>query len=262
MKDLLARLPIDLAKFGVILYLLGLFTSAFYFSRYSVLALDFTRPQAIVIGAYILLFYGVLPALSLFLLKNVTSAFLQMIAFWLALCAKNTVLMYSLDYPLLQVCVLALLTSLIEFLFFAHMSSLLRSVGKKRFALTLSAIPSQFKALVFAIIFSVHFAIFIFPLIPFYLGGAKPFKVQVFCKTPDLAANDFVTSKNQPKVNPSIDSFKLFLFYESDKDYYFVEELTSEWGLEGYSVMRIKRDEVLRIDYNTPKWVSMKGAEE
>lgn len=259
MKDFLARLPIDLAKFGVALYLLGLFTSAFYFSQYGILALDLARPQAVLIGVYIFLFYGALPASILLLLKDRRSPLLQIIVFCLMLCIKNAVLMYALDYRLPSLCILAFVTSFFEFLFFAQQSSLLRSIGKKGLVLRLSAVPSLPKAVVFTIIFSVHFALFIFPFIPSYLGGARPLRVHIYPKTTDLPLSRFADSKNNPQINPSFDSFEVFLIYESDKDLYFVEELPSEWGLEGYSVMRLKKDEILRIDYPAPRWVSLKG---
>ena len=66
-------------------------------------------------------------------------------------------------------------------------------------------------------------------------------------------------SKNQPKVNSAMDSYSLRLLYETDRDVYFVSDLKSEDNLIGYSVMRLKRDEILRMDYATPKWVQWKG---
>jgi len=66
-------------------------------------------------------------------------------------------------------------------------------------------------------------------------------------------------SKNQPKINNAIDSFSLRLLYETDKDAYFVNDLQSEGNLIGYSVMRLKKDEIVRMDYATPRWVQWKG---
>jgi hypothetical protein len=97
------------------------------------------------------------------------------------------------------------------------------------------------------------------PRIPAFLSGGKPLPVQVFTKTADLPASRFVISKNQPKINSAIDSFSLRLLYETDRDVYFVNDLESEGNLIGYSVMRLKRDEILRMDYVTPKWVRWKG---
>jgi len=58
-------------------------------------------------------------------------------------------------------------------------------------------------------------------------------------------------SKNQPQINNSIDSFSLRLLYETDKDVYFVNDLQSGDNLIGYSIMRLKKDEILRMDYVT-----------
>jgi hypothetical protein len=93
------------------------------------------------------------------------------------------------------------------------------------------------------------------------LGGAKPLAVQVITKTPDLPANRFVSSKNEPKINNAIDSFSLRMLYETDKDVYFVSDLQSEGSLIGSSVMRLKKDEILRMDYTTPRWVQWKGGQ-
>jgi len=88
-----------------------------------------------------------------------------------------------------------------------------------------------------------------------------PLRVQVFTKTAELPANRFVDSKNHPQINKSLDSYALQLLYETDKDVYFLYDLQTGDTLIGYSVMRLKKDEILRIDYMTPKWVRWEGGQ-
>lgn len=262
MKEFFANISIDLAKVGIILYLLGLFTSAFYFSRYGILALDFAKPQSVVIGTYILLLFGALPASLLFLLKGFRWHILQVATFCLSLFVINACLTRLLCYSLSKTLLISLMTSILELMLFARLSSVLESIRHKKFALTLQAIPPRPKIIAFMVIFSIHFSFFFFPFIPSYLAGGEPFEVQVFPKTADLPASRFDDCKNKPKINKSIDSFKLRLIYESDKDLYFIREYNKDFSLEGHSVMRLKRDEILRIDYYTPNWVSFEGEAE
>jgi hypothetical protein len=255
MKDFLSNISLDFVKLGITLYLLGLFTSALHFSRYSILALDFTKPQSILVGGYILFFYEALPALFLAVLAKFHRTTVQMFAFCTVLLVKDTALLYLLGYRSWNLVGIIVLSLLLELLFFLEFGF---SVNGKPRRTRLNVVPTRIRILAFTVIFSVYFATFVFPLIPSSLGGAKPLRVHVFTETADLSGSRFVMSKNQPKINSKLDSFALFLVYETSNDMYFLEERVSNSGLEGYSVMRIKRDEILRIDYVTPKWVTLR----
>jgi hypothetical protein len=249
----------DMAKVGAILYVLGLVSCAIHFSRYSILALDLTRPQLIVIGIYIAFLYGILPAGILFALSIVRSRTWGSISFCLALFIKNIGLAYFLGYAALWSFGVGVLTTILELALFGDVHRGEVSCSSRRLVIALTPSFTRTKLVAFAIVFSIHFAVVFLPLIPSYLAGAKPLRVHIFPKTADLPANRFILSKNMPKVNPSMDSFAVKLIYESDKDLYFLEEPGSLSGLEAYTVMRLKRDEVLRIDYPTPLWVSLRS---
>ncbi|HJX85172.1 MAG TPA: hypothetical protein VJ723_12585, partial [Candidatus Angelobacter sp.] len=72
-RNWLSALGTDAAKLGLVLYLLGLLASSFYYSRFSILTLDFTKTQSILIGVYIVALYAVVPAVVLFVLRGMRS---------------------------------------------------------------------------------------------------------------------------------------------------------------------------------------------
>jgi hypothetical protein len=96
----------------------------------------------------------------------------------------------------------------------------------------------------------LSFAAFLYGSIPAYCGGGAPMLVQVFTKEPELPANRFMATRNSPQINPTIPSFRLRLLYESPEYFYFVAE--SRGRMRGHSVMRLSREQVLRLDYVTP----------
>jgi hypothetical protein len=48
----------------------------------------------------------------------------------------------------------------------------------------------------------------------------------------------------------------MYLLYEFDKDAYFLTEITADRVVFSHLVTRIQKDEIQRMDYQTPKWVT------
>lgn len=258
-KNWLTDLALDAAKLGLFLYVLGLLASSLYYSRFSIATLDLAKTQSILLGIYVVVLYAGLPAAALFSLRRIRRVGVIAAVFVAFLCLLDSILGFAVSYRSLTLLSVVALTLALQFFFFADLLNLVRSLVAARLRIDFALPPPRVKALLFALLFCIHFSQFWFPRIPAFLGGGKPLPVQVFTKTPDLAANRFVMSKNQPKINSAMDSFSLRLLYETDRDAYFVSDLKSEGNLIGYSVMRLKRDEILRMDYVTPKWVKWKG---
>lgn len=257
-KNWLGDLGSDAAKVSLLLYVSGLIASSFYYSRFSILTLDFVKPQCILIGIYIVILYAALPAIILFGSRkfSISAATTTLV---LALCLADAVLGWILNcrrFALLQA---VLITFVLQFFLFTNSASIWGTLRNRKLQIAFFLPPPRPKAIVFGLLFILHFSLFWFPRIPAHFGGAKPFTVLAITKTADLPANRFVISKNQPKINNSMDSFSLKLLYETDKDLYFVDDLQSGSDVAGYYVMRIKKDEILRMDYITPKWIHWAG---
>ncbi|MCU1284101.1 MAG: hypothetical protein JWO13_451 [Acidobacteriales bacterium] len=246
----LLTLGLDTAKIGLMLYVLGLVTSGFYYSRFSILTLDFSKAQSIVLGLYVVCLYLGSPLIILYCVRKAPKILAIM-----ALCGILTVLWlvvgFASGYTGVLLGLISISSSVMQILMFV-------TTDRDR-TLNLTMLPGRLRSGLFLLIFSFHFSQLYFPQIPVYFGGGRPMRVQVFTKSTDLPANRFVISKNQPQINKSLDSFSLQLLYESDHDVYFINDLKSDNVTVGYSVMRIKKDEIIRVDYMTPKWVQWKG---
>jgi hypothetical protein len=260
LRNWLSDLGLDTAKLALFLYLLGLITSSLYYSRFSILTLDLAKTQCILVGVYVVLLYAGIPAITLFLAKSIPNGGVVAVILGGVLGLFDLYFAWLVGYRNTSLMRVALLTTVLQFLLFSDFSTLRQFLPAPRKQIAFLLPPPRAKALLFALLVCLHFSLSWFPQIPAYLGGGKPLTVQVFPKTSELPANRFVDSKNHPRINKSLDSFSLHLLYETDKDVYFVDDLQSEDNLVGYYVMRLKRDEILRIDYNTPKWVQWRGA--
>lgn len=259
-RNWLSDLGFDAAKLGLLLYVLGLLASSLYYSRFSILTLDLAKAQCILVGIYIVILYAAIPATTLFTMKNVARSGVIVLVFFGVLGIFDSIAAWAMGYRDAILVRVALLTAILQFLLFCDFAGFLRALVKRRMQVVFLLPPPRTRALLFAMLFCVHFSLSWFPQIPTYLGGGRPLSVQVFTKTADLPANRFVDSKNHPKINKSLDSFTLRLLYETDKDVYFVSDLEAGGSFAGYSVMRLAKSEIVRIDYITPKWVEWRGA--
>ena len=58
-------------------------------------------------------------------------------------------------------------------------------------------------------------------------------------------------TKDKPQINSQIDSYALWLLYQTDTDVYLLDSLPAGGTLIDDDVMRITQDQVIRMDYNT-----------
>lgn len=232
----------ELATVGAVLYIIGLTITALHNIKFSILAIDLLRPQAIAAGLLFVLWYFALPALILFL-RRLPQPTVAVYVFVAAMLAKEVVLWWALA-PKAKL--IAVATATVQIVMFAMTSW--RVWRPDRMAL--SVLPAPYRLAVCGIVLLLLFAVFLYGAIPAYVGGGGPLLVNVITDKEELAANRFMLTRNAPAVNKSMPSFKLNLLYESDSYLYFVAE--SHGKMKGYSVMRLSRDQVLRMDYVTP----------
>ena len=233
----------ELAKVGAVLYAIGLTITALHNIKFSILAIDPVRPQAIVAGLLFVAWYFAVPILILFILQRTRPPMLAVYVFVVIMVAKEVALWWALNANAKHV---ALATAALQVIMFAT-----RPVREWRFnRITLSPVPSRSRLAVCAVTLLVLFALFLYGAIPGYVGGGGPLLVNVITDKAELPSNRFMQTRNAPAVNKSMPSFKLNLLYESDSYLYFIAE--SHGKMKGYSVMRLSRDQVLRMDYVTP----------
>lgn len=244
-SDWLSSVAKDTAKLALLLYLCGLLSFSFYYSRFRILSIDLARPEAVLIGLYIVLLFVLPPWIAS---RPGSSsgrlARLRIPALLIASTGLDLWILGRIGYHLSAAITLAIVAGILQLGLTILMQQQNESSSMLQRACLIGAL----------IVCSINFSIYWLPRIPAYYGGGMPYDVQVFTKTPDLPANRFFKYKNQPQLNMSMDCFKLKLLYETDKDLYFVDELRESDNPIGYSVMRLKRDEVLRINYETPMW--------
>jgi hypothetical protein len=111
--------------------------------------------------------------------------------------------------------------------------------------------PTRERLVLLGLIVCLHFSLFWFPRIPGNFAGGMPVHVQVFTATPGLADSRFAATKNKPQINSEMDSYALWLLYQTDTDVYLLDSLPTSDTLIDDDVMRITQDQVIRMDYNT-----------
>ena len=99
----------------------------------------------------------------------------------------------------------------------------------------------------------------VFPRLPVEFGGGLVYDVKLFCKTPNLVSSYYSDNMNKSR-NPFLDSYLVHVLYESDSDFYLLEQRTLNHQISGYTVMRIPKAEILRVDYDAPKWIHLGGS--
>jgi len=66
-----------------------------------------------------------------------------------------------------------------------------------------------------------------------------------------LPDSRFASTKDKPQINSQMDSYSLWLLYQTDTDVYLLDSLPADGTLIDDDVMRITQDQVIRMDYNT-----------
>jgi hypothetical protein len=242
----------DAAKAGLALYILGMLTSGIYYARFHILALDFTRIQSIVVGVYLIGLYLAAPAGAVWCADRISTH--RVIRF--AVCV---VLLAGLDagLGLLLKCtsstlrLLTVVTLILQLMLFVDWNTFWASLRKRRLEVQLLHQPTRERLVALGLLICLHFSAFWFPRIPGNFAGGMPVQVQVFTQTPGLPDSRFAATKDKPQINSQMDSYALWLLYQTDTDVYLLDSLPAGGTLIDDDVMRITQGQVIRMDYNT-----------
>jgi hypothetical protein len=241
----------DAAKAGLALYILGMLTSSAYYARFHILALDFTRIQSIVVGVYLIALYLALPAAFVWC----ATQFSGLRAARLLVCLTMLV---ALDAGLARLVkdgwknltLTTLSTLALQLILFVDWKGLLASLRNRKLQIQFLPQPTRERLVIFGLLVCLHFSLFWFPRIPGNFAGGMPVQVQVFTETAGLPESRFASTKNKPKINSQMDSYALWLLYQTDTDVYLLDSLPGDTLIDD-DVMRITQDQVIRMDYNT-----------
>lgn len=243
---------LDAAKAGLMLYVLGMLTSGLYYARFHVLALDFTRIQSIVVGIYLIALYLALPAGFVWCAAQFSALKpIRLLISLALLAAMDTGLAVLLKYRGRDLAMVALTTLAFQLVLFVDWKSLLDCLRERKLTLQLLHQPTRERLVALGILICLHFSLFWFPRIPGNFAGGMPVQVQVFTLTPGLPDSRFAATKDKPQINSQMDSYALWLLYQTDTDVYLLDSLPANGTLIDDDVMRITQDQVIRMDYNT-----------
>jgi hypothetical protein len=243
---------LDAAKVGLALYVVGMLTSGIYYARFHILALDFTRIQSIVVGVYLVGLYLAVPAAIVWFAARCSGLRLLRLAVCVLLLAGlNAGLATLLKLSMHSLIRVTFSTLILQLLLFVDWETLGSSLRRRRIELRMLHQPTRERLVALGLFVCLHFSLFWFPRIPGNFAGGLPVHVQVFTETPGLADSRFVATKNKPQINSEMDSYALWLLYQTDTDVYLLDSLPAEGTLIDDDVMRITQDQVIRMDYNT-----------
>jgi len=242
----------DAAKAGLALYVVGMLTSGIYYARFHILALDFTRIQSIVVGVYLVALYLAAPAAAIWCVRLLSShRSIRIATCILLLAACDVSLGHLLKVPWGAMPMRSLSTLLLQLMLFVDGHALWVSIRQRRFDLQLMHQPTRARMVALGVFVCLHFSVFWFPRIPGNFAGGLPVQVQVFTETAGLPDSRFAATKNKPQINSQMDSYALWLLYQTDSYVYLLDSLPTNDTLIDDDVMRITQGQVIRMDYNT-----------
>ncbi len=249
---------LDAAKAGLALYIVGMLTSGIYYARFHILALDFTRIQSIVVGVYLILIYLAAPAAIVWCVRWIGTRKAQRaqkaqraLVGIAVLAAVDAGVAMLLGCAWITLIIGTLTTLGLQVMLFVDWKTLWASLRQGTMELQLLHQPSRETLVALGIFVCLHFSLFWFPRIPGNFAGGKPVPVQVFTENTALPDSSFVDRKNKPKINGQLDSYSLWLLFQTDTDVYLLDSLPADGTLIDNDVMRITKGQVLRMDYNT-----------
>jgi hypothetical protein len=224
----------DPIKAGAIIYILGLVCSIFYFSQFNILSIDFLKPNAIIIGIYIWVYFVWVPRASLLGIRGMKRPKIYIewaLLFFFLMAIFNIGILLLLGNGIWNVIVEGCIISIVVLMYHTDF-------WKGRLTVT----PSLLKSCSFGFIFCLLFAYFIFPKIPHQFAGGEPMEVKVFLKDSSLLYSRFTN--------------RVRLLYESDKEYYFIEKIVdANTGiLFQYTVKKINKSDVRKIEFTKSNW--------
>lgn len=240
----------DFAKIGVVLYALGLFVNFLHLVQWHVLSVDLVKPAAILIGIYVWLLADTIPRALRYLLSGKETR-----------PGKTSVVSYILFVILLLV-----VYGLCQFFtapdgFLGILFAVLMAGCA---AISFWREPSRpaegstnglGRSILFIPVFAVLFSFSMYPNIPQYLGGAHPMEVKVCPADMKVMLSQF-SSKTYDKDS----CIAANLLFEGDKDYYFVDLITTphvEQVVE-YRVHEVRKDLIKKIVYLKSNWIPFK----
>lgn len=243
---------LDAAKAGLTLYVLGMMTSGIYYARFHILALDFARIQSIVVGVYLIGLYLAAPAAAVWCVKGISRLKAVRLTVCIALLAAlDAALAMLLKCTGKSLILLPVVTLALQLILFVDWKTLWASLRNRKLEIVLLHQPTRERLVALGILVCLHFSFFWFPRIPGNFAGGMPVQVQVFTETPGLPDSRFAATKNKPQINSQMDSYALWLLYQTDTDVYLLDSLPTGDTLIDDDVMRITQGQVIRMDYNT-----------
>jgi hypothetical protein len=243
---------LDAAKAGLGLYIIGLLTSGAYYARFHILALDFTHIQSIVVGVYLIVIYLAAPAAIVWSVRWISARrALRVLVGIAVLAGLDSGVGWLLGWSWILFTTGILTTLGLQVMLFVDWKTLWASLRKRKMNLQFLHQPARETLVALGLLVCLHFSLFWFPRIPGNFAGGKPVRVQVFTENAALPDSRFVNRKNQPQINSQLDSYSLWLLYQTDTDVYLLDSLPTDGTLIDDDVMRITKSQVLRMDYNT-----------
>ena len=252
----LVNLGLDVSKATLGLYLLGTVVSLFYYSRFSILTLDLIRSQSILIGCYVISAYCVIPVTVLWLCKKIANVWLAIAIIFVTTGVLDGAILHLAEYRGFAMVLPSAVMFALQLSFFISIESVVRTLRERDILVQFTLVPPKARSSILLIACLFHFSYVLFPRIPMYLGGARPMRVLVFTKTANLASVRMSGLKPTRNFNGTMDAFPMDLLYESDKDAYFLTEIKANGAVLDHLVTRIHKDEIQRVDYQTPQWVT------
>jgi len=227
-------------------------TSGIYYARFHILALDFTRIQSIVVGVYLIALYLAAPVGAVWCVRLLSRhRVIRVLVFLGALAGVDFALLTLINGTGSSRIAGTVSTLALQVVLFLDWKALWANLRDHKLEIQLMHQPTRARLVGWGILVCLQFSVVWFPRIPGNFAGGKPVAVQVFTETNGLADNRFVDRKNKPQINGQIDSYSLWLFYQTDSDVYLLDSLPVDGTLIDDDVMRITKGQVLRMDYNT-----------
>jgi len=243
---------LDAAKAGLGLYILGLLTSGAYYARFHILALDFTHIQSVVVGIYLIVIYLAAPAAIVWSVRWISARrALRVLVGIAVLAALDSGFGCLLGWSWIVFTAGILSTLTLQVMLFIDWKALWASLRNRKMNVQFLHQPARETLVALGILVCLHFSLFWFPRIPGNFAGGKPVQVQVFTQPSALPDSRFSDRKNKPQINNQLDSYSLWLLYQTDTDVYLLDDLPPAGTLIDSDVMRIAKIQVLRMDYNT-----------
>jgi hypothetical protein len=243
---------LDAAKAGLALYIVGMVTSGIYYARFHVLALDFTRIQSIVVGVYLIVLYLAAPAGAVWCVRLLGQhRALRVLVFVAMVAGFDAGLLALIGVTGLGLALGTATTMTLQVVLFLDWKALWANMRDRRLEIEWMHQPTRARLVGWGVLICLHFSVVWFPRIPGNFAGGKPIYVQVFTATAGLPDSRFASTKDKPQINSQMDSYSLWLLYQTDTDVYLLDSLPAQGTLVDDDVMRITQDQVIRMDYNT-----------